>query len=609
MPDGLSFPLTCPTIYQIMKTPFQRLIWPFLFIVLSWLFSSPLPSWAATCSVNGIQSRDQYPAGDSYPILFQIRVSKPWYIHGTKESGDGLIPTVLSFSETPGVEIREFQFPEPEKKRFEYTNELVDVFSGEFLVQGKLFVDEKAATGRRVITGRLSYQACSSSACLPPENVPVVFSLSIVPQGAFSEPLNQAMFEKKNRPSILQESVPGWKLGTGLWLTLLGIFLGGLALNLTPCIYPLIPITVSYFGGRSETLSGRIFVHGFLYISGLAFTNSILGLTASLSGGMLGSVLQNPVVLIVVAGIMVFLALSFFDFWELQIPSGLTRLASKDFGGYFGTFFMGLTLGIVAAPCLGPFILGLLTYVGQKGDPLLGFLYFFVLSLGMGLPLTILATFSGALEKLPMSGEWMLWIRKLLGWVLIGMAAYLLQPLLTQPLGEKILFGAILVAAGLHLGWLDKSRSPMRAFPFIKKGVGVILICGAVISFLIVSPNRPGVQWLPYDETVLAEAIQAKEPVILDFYADWCGPCVAMEKKVFNVPEVVELGKHFVTLRVDLTKKHPHQTELLKHYKIRGVPTVIFMNREGIEETDLRIESYVNSNDILKRMKMLIEKP
>jgi thiol:disulfide interchange protein DsbD len=189
------------------------------------------------------------------------------------------------------------------------------------------------------------------------------------------------------------------------------------------------------------------------------------------------------------------------------------------------------------------------------------------------------------------------------------MAAYLLQPLLTQPLGKKILFGAILVSAGLHLGWLDKSRSPMRAFPFIKKGVGGILICGAVISFLIVSPNRPGIQWLPYDETVLADAIQAKKPVILDFYADWCGPCVAMEKKVFSVPEVVELGNHFVTLRVDLTKKHPHQAELLKHYKIRGVPTVIFVNREGIEETDLRIESYVNSHDVLKRMKMLIEKP
>jgi thiol:disulfide interchange protein DsbD len=592
----------------MMKIPSKRLMWALLFILL-WFFSPPLSSWAATCTVSIIQSRDQYPVGGSYPVLFRLRVSKPWYIHGPKESGDGLIPTVLSFSETPGVEITEFQFPGPEKKRFEYSKEPVDVFSGKFLVQGKLFVDETAATGKRVITGQLSYQACSSSACLPPENVPAVFSLSIVPRGAPSEPLNQAVFDKKDRPSVLQESVPGWRLGAGLWLTLIGIFLGGLALNLTPCIYPLIPITVSYFGGRSETLSGRIFIHGLLYISGLAVTNSILGLTASLSGGMLGSVLQNPVVLIAVAGIMVFLALSFFDFWELQIPSGLTRVASRNFGGYFGTFFMGLTLGIVAAPCLGPFILGLLTYVGQKGDPLLGFLYFFVLSLGMGLPLTILATFSGALEKLPLSGEWMLWIRKLLGWVLIGMAAYLLQPVIQNPLGKKILFGAILVAAGLHLGWLDRSRGPMRAFPFIKKGVGVILMCGAVISFHIVSPNRPGVQWVPYDQTVLEEAMQAKTPVILDFYADWCGPCVAMEKKVFSVPEVVELGKHFVTMRIDLTKKHPHQAGLLKHYKIRGVPTIIFVNRDGIEETDLRIESYVKRNEVLKRMKMLIEKP
>ena len=112
---------------RIMKISFQRLIWTFLFI-LPGLFSSPVSSWAATCTVNVIQSQDQYPAGDSYPILFRIRVSKPWYIHGTKESGDGLIPTALSFSETPGIELREFQFPEPEKKRFEYTNEQVEVF-------------------------------------------------------------------------------------------------------------------------------------------------------------------------------------------------------------------------------------------------------------------------------------------------------------------------------------------------------------------------------------------------------------------------------------------------------------------------------------------------
>ena len=218
----------------------------------------------------------------------------------------------------------------------------------------------------------------------------------------------------------------GWAM---LW-TLLGVFAGGLALNLTPCVYPLIPITVSYFGGRSGQGRGKLAVHGLLYLGGLSVTNSVLGLVAALTGSLMGAALQNPIVLVVVAGVLVFFATSLFGFWELQLPQSLTSAASKSYAGYFGTLFMGLTLGVVAAPCLGPFVLGLLTWVASMGSPWLGFLIFFTLSLGLGVPLFFLAMFSGSLEKLPGSGEWMLWVRKLMGWVLVGMAAYFVKPLL-----------------------------------------------------------------------------------------------------------------------------------------------------------------------------------
>jgi thioredoxin:protein disulfide reductase len=578
-----------------------------IILILSFIFLfCASPSGAATVRVKIIQSRSQYPAGGSYPIQFLLRVKSPWYIHGTEAGKEGLIPTRLFFPDSPVIKVEGIKFPASKQKRFEYTKSPIEVFSGEFRVRARVIINKKAPGGEQVIKGKLSFQACSADSCLPPETVSVSLSMNITSPVADTKAKNLPILGTEDRDSVPDQPMPGSATGAGLWLTLIGIFLGGLALNLTPCIYPLIPITVSYFGGRGEKFGRKIIFHGILYISGLALTNSILGLTASLSGAMLGTVLQNPIVLLVVAGILIGLATSFFGLWELRIPSGLTNLASKNFGGYFGSFFMGLTLGIVAAPCLGPFILGLLTYVGQKGDPFLGFLYFFVLSIGMGLPLAVLAIFSGALEKLPMSGGWMVWIRKVLGWVLVGMAGYLLQPLMPGASERVILFAMISVAAGVHLGWLDRSSQDSRLFSTVKKGLGLVLIIGAISFFFVTPRHVEGVRWVPYDKGILTQAFDEKRPVILDFYADWCGPCKAMERNVFTAPEVVKLSKDFRNIRVDLTKRHPEQDLVLKRYQVRGVPTIIFLNNQGTEEKGLRIESYVDKGEVLKRMKQAI---
>ncbi|MFB0532426.1 MAG: protein-disulfide reductase DsbD family protein, partial [Desulfatiglandales bacterium] len=317
---------------------------------------------------------------------------------------------------------------------------------------------------------------------------------------------------------------------------------------------------------------------------------------------------QNPLVLIFVAGVMVAMGLSFFGLWELRLPLLLTRLASKNYAGFFGTFFMGLTLGIVAAPCIGPFVLGLLVYVGQKGEAFLGFLYFFVLSMGLGLPLAVLAVFSGAIARLPKSGDWMLWIRKLMGWVLMGMAGFfMIGPVVSDLFGRHWLLAGVSVAAGIHLGWLDKTGGALRVFPHLKKAMGTAMVCGGIIYLLLTVQHVSGVEWIPYDHSIIAKAMEEKKPAIIDFYAEWCTPCRIMDKEVFADPEVVALSRNVVAVRLDLSREQPFHEEVLRRYQVRGIPTIVFINREGLEEKRLRINYHVGKSEFLNRLTWLLK--
>ncbi|MDQ5872360.1 MAG: thioredoxin fold domain-containing protein, partial [Acidobacteriota bacterium] len=373
----------------------------------------------------------------------------------------------------------------------------------------------------------------------------------------------------------------------GMFLVLLSIFAGGLALNLTPCVYPVIPLTVGFFGGQSGGSKRRMFGLAGLYVLGMATMYSILGVGAALSGRLFGSMLQNPWVLAAIAAALVAMALSMFGVWEIRLPTALMNRAGARVGAA-GAFGMGLFVGVVAAPCIGGFIVGLLAFVAARQDAFLGFLFFFTLSLGLGLPYLFLAAYSGRISRLPRAGEWMDGIKKIFGWVLLAMAAYFLRSVLPAPFGKWLMpvvlvVGAISILLGrLNLKW------PVRA-------VAAALLVGIALFFV----PRELRGWQPYAPA----SVGAGRAAVIDFSADWCLPCLELEKKTFADPRVRKEFGDRVLLKADLTKiASPESVALSEKYAILGVPTIIFLDAAGTERTDLRLVGFESPEKFLERL-------
>jgi len=401
----------------------------------------------------------------------------------------------------------------------------------------------------------------------------------------------------------------GSLLAEGSALAFAVAFAGGVLTSLTPCVYPLIPITVSIFGARQASRREAMLLSA-LYVLGIAAMYSALGVGAALTGAAFGSVMQNPWVIGFVALVLVAMAASMFGAFELRLPgSWQARLSTVGGTGRAGSFGMGLVSGIIAAPCTGPVLAAALAFVAAKGSVTFGFGIMFAYALGMGLLFFLIGTFS---VSLPKSGPWMDTVKSLFGVALLAAAGVFAKDLVpgVRPLfsaaGWAALAAGGVAALGVLLGALHGSfHGP--ALRRLGKGAAVALLVGAIVYAAGAANARArsraaeGLTWLPTLEQGIALARAEGRPLIVDFWADWCVACKELDRIAWADARVRDAASRFVAVKLDGTEGDDWFVDLAERYGVVGMPTVLFIDAKGREVPE-RVQSAIPADEMLERL-------
>jgi len=579
------------------------------------------------------QKKDFYPS-ENIRVNVKADIQGGYHINANQVSDPDLIPTTIEV-DGGSLKVGKISWPGSHKFKFSFSETELDVYEGAITIGINLKAPKDIKPGSYEISGTLNYQACNDRACFAPKDAPFTVTVVIKEDTAKvdtsktetpkdtttkTDSLDKSTKQDTTTKTQLTENkrdstqsvtstenknqIAAYIEENGMFVALLIIFVLGIGLNLTPCVYPLIPITISYFGAQVSNSKGGKLLMALAYVMGMSVTYSVLGLVAALTGGVFGSLLQSPLVIGFLVLIFIALALSMFGVYEIKIPQSLANFSGKNRQGYFGTFLMGLTVGFIAAPCIGPLVLSLLVYVGQMGSPFLGFIMFFVLSLGLGLPYVFLAMFSSSITKLPRSGEWMEGVKIVFGLMMIGLALYTAQPLMSVELYEMI-FPIFLILSGIYLIMIDRKAVNAPMYTRIKYAIAIAVIIWGSTNLHFGEKDVVGAgkyEWqMLQTQALIDESISKStdKPTIIDFYADWCAQCKELDKYTYVDPKIIELSKKFNNIKVDLTKG---DKEIEGRYKIQGLPVVSFIDKNGKEMDDLRVTGFLNAEEFIKIM-------
>ena len=559
-----------------------------------------------------LSSQDKVIPGQEFKLAVVLKIESGLHINAAIPSEEFLIPTKVTLDKHEFFQMSEPQYPPPILKSFPFTEKKIAIYEGKVVIL--IGVTAKSATplARYTIYGSVSFQGCDDNTCFMPQEKSFHVAFNMVAPGSDVQLTNAELFAVQAetvQDLTADEQRAQQLLSKGLLTAILGFFLVGLALNLTPCVYPIIPITVSFFGGQDRKSKGESFINALFYLIGIAVAFAILGLVSGLAGKQWGFLFQSPWFVIIIATIMLAMAASMFGAFEITVPNFLMNRLGKARKGIPGALLMGLTVGVVIAPCAAGIIIGLVGLVAKLGLVLKGALLFFVMGVGLGVPYLFLATFSGLLNQLPQSGMWMIWVRKLFGMILVGVAIYFLVPQIERVYDKlSFLLGITILFTGLLLGFLDHAPGYSRMFGIIRAALGIVLICsGLFITNRGIHSEPSAIEWIRYTGQSVEAFVGEDKPMFIDFYADWCAPCKQLDRETFADDKVVQRAKEFTMIKVDCTTPDEATRQFMRRYNVAGMPTLIFLSRSGSELSNLREIGFVNADRFLNSMEKTLK--
>ena len=536
-------------------------------------------------------------------VIIRWRITDGYYLY--KEKFELASPTSA---------ISDIQLPKGEDHYDEYFGEQ-EVYRDE--VEFSFSVADKSRDHE--IT--LAYQGCADAGlCYPPSKISLFFDPSFIS----TQTLEAPAVNNLSAPVSEQDMFASWISEKTLFWSLLAFFGLGIGLAFTPCVFPMYPILSGIIVGAGKQISTKqAFMLSFVYVQGMALTYSILGLVVASLGLQFQALFQHPVVLGTLAVLFTFLAASMFGFVNLQLPSSWTEklndASNKQQGGKFASvFMMGVISGLVASPCTTAPLSGVLIYVAQSGDLLLGGVTLYALSLGMGIPLLVMGASGGKL--LPKAGAWMDVVKGAFGFMLLSVVVVLLGRFIDE-LWVNMAWSLLGISFATYLLHHNQFTSASVG-KSIRLVISLLVLFGSLLwgvkpwlmpassSSTAINTQAHSTDFIQvkgYDElqAQLAIAKAAGKPVMLDFYADWCIACKDFESKTFSDPVIKATLDNMVLIQTDVTDNDALDIDIQDKMTILGLPTIILFDKDGNPLNSNRVVGFQGPEQFKKTLDLV----